>query len=75
MEYTKDIILDIRGKRREGIYKIGQVLKRVNEFKQKLYKTIKNNKFISLVLASLVTLSIIDIVLINSFLKLLTSIY
>lgn len=73
MEYTKDIILDIRCKRREGIYKIGQVLERVKEFKQKLYKTIKNNKFISLVLALLAILSVMDIVLVNSFLKLLTS--
>lgn len=73
MEYTKDIILDIRCKRREGIYKIGQVLESVKGFKQKLYKTIINNKFISLVLVSLVILSVIDIVLVNSFLKLLAS--
>lgn len=75
MEYTKDIILDIRCKKREGIYRIGQVLNKVNVLKEKIYKTIKNNKFISLVLVSLVILSIMDIVLVNCFFKILASMY
>ena len=68
MEYTKDIILDIRYKREFGIAKL-------KTWTSKFAKAILNNKVMVVTLTILSTLMIIDIVLINSFLEVLSSIY
>ena len=68
MEYTKDIILDIRYKREFGVAKLKIWIK-------KFLKAILKNKVIVVTLTILSTLMIIDIVLINSFLEVLGSIY
>lgn len=67
MEYTKDIILDINCKRGIGIVRFKSLI-------SKLRKGIYNNRLIAITLTLLSTLMVIDIVLINSFLKILNSI-
>jgi len=68
MEYTKDIILDIGCKRRIGISKF-------KIWTNKLKRNISNNKILVITLSLLVILMTIDFVLINSFMKLLSSLY
>lgn len=68
MEYTKDIILDIRYKREIGIIKLKSWI-------SKLKKGIKNNKLIITTLVLLSSLILIDIILVNSFLQLFMKIY
>lgn len=66
MEYTKDIILDLGGK--------GKVsLSKSNKWTSTLKQIIKNNKFIITIMTSLLILTAIDIVLVNSFIKLLAN--
>lgn len=65
MEYTKDIILDIAYKREIGVTKL-------KNWTSKLKKVVKNNKLVTITLFLLSTLMIIDIVLVNSFLQLLS---
>lgn len=68
MEYTKDVIFNVQYKdnveairlKKEGI-------------KDKLFRAIKNNKFIACIFTSLVILIAIDIMLINTFMNLLTT--
>ena len=64
MEYTKDIILEIGCKK--GVNK-RKLLKWTNNIK----KVIMNNKFIFITMTSLISLTAIDIALVNSFIKLL----
>lgn len=68
MEYTKDIILDIGYKREIGLTKL-------KSWTRKIKKVAKNNKVIIVTLTLLTTLTLIDIMLVNSFLQLLTKIY
>lgn len=68
MEYTKDIILDVRYKGEIGITKF-------KNWTSKIKKVVKNNKVIIFTLSLLSTLIVIDIVLVNSFLQLLTNLY
>lgn len=68
MEYTKDIVLDIRCKREIGVSKL-------KIWTSKVKRSITNNKMIIATLSLLVILMTIDFVLINSFMKLLTSLY
>lgn len=68
MEYTKDVILDINYKREIGIVKL-------KNWTSKVKKVIKSNKTIIFILAMLTILIGIDIVLVNSFLELLTKLY
>ena len=68
MEYTKDIILDIRCKREIGLIKF------IN-WTSNIKKGIKNNKIIVCTISLLTILVAIDIVLVNSFLKLLTELH
>jgi len=68
MEYTKDIILDIIYKRQIGTT-------RLKNWTSKLKKVVNNNKIVIIILSLLSTLMIIDIVLVNSFLQLLTKLY
>lgn len=66
MEYTKDIILDVRCKRKIGLNKLEQ-------WTSNLKNIIVNNKFIIITMTALIILTLIDIALVNSFIKLLTS--
>ena len=66
MEYTKDIILDVKSKRRLRLNKLEQWTSNVR-------KVIANNKFVIITMTSLLVLTIIDIALVNSFVRLLTS--
>ena len=68
MEYTKDIVLDIRCKREIGVSKF-------KNWTSKLKRRVINNKIIVITLSLLIILMTIDFVLINSFMKLLTSLY
>ena len=68
MEYTKDIILDIRCKREIGLIKF-------KNWTSNIKKGIKNNKIIVCTISLLTILVAIDIVLVNSFLKLLTELH
>lgn len=66
MEYTKDIILDLGDKRKVSLNKS-------NKWTRRLKQIIKNNKFIITIMVSLLILTVIDIVLVNSFIKLLVN--
>lgn len=66
MEYTKDIILNMGYKRREKSNKIEQ-------WTSSIKNIIVNNKFMFIVMTALIILTLIDIVLVNSFISLLTS--
>ena len=68
MEYTKDIVLDIRCKREIGVSKL-------KIWTSKIKRSIANNKIVVITLSLLVILMTIDFILINSFMKLLTSLY
>lgn len=68
MEYTKDIILDINCKKEIGIRKL-------KNWTSKMKKGLKNNRAIVITLSLLTTLIVIDIVLVNSFLQLLSKLY
>ena len=68
MEYTKDIILDIGCKREIGLAKF-------KKWTSKVKKEIKSNKLIVITISLFCTLTVIDIVLINSFLQVLTKLY
>lgn len=68
MEYTKDIILDIRCKRQIGLTKF-------KSWTSNIKKGIQNNRIILFTLLLLTTLIVIDIVLVNSFLNLLANLY
>lgn len=68
MEYTKDIVLEIRNKRpvekgkfREGISNIKKI--------------VIDNKMIIITLTILSTLMLIDVALVNSFLQLFSKVY
>ncbi len=65
MEYTKDIVLEISNKRQIGYYKL-------KEWTSNLKKIIKNNKIITFTLGLLIALMVVDFVLVNSFLELLS---
>ena len=66
MEYTKDIILDVRFKRKMR-------LNRLEQWADSIKSIIINNKFIVITMVSLIILTLIDIALVNSFVKLLAS--
>lgn len=68
MEYTKDIILDLRCKRKVN-------LNRFQEWISSIRKVVKNNKLIITTLLLLSTLMVIDFILINSFLQLFINLY
>lgn len=68
MEYTKDIILNL--KYTNDMNKIKQNNKKI---KNKVIKIVKNNKFIITVLIILISLIILDVVLVNSFMNILMS--
>lgn len=68
MEYTKDMVLNVRCKRKIGVSKF-------KIWTSKLKRNIMNNKMILVTLSLLVILMTIDFVLINSFMKLLTNVY
>ncbi len=68
MEYTKDIILDVSCKREIW-------LRKIKSWKSNVKKIIASNKLIVITLNLLVTLIVIDIVLVNSFLQLLSKLY
>lgn len=66
MEYTKDIILDLRCKRKMRLNKLEEKISTIKSI-------ILNNKFIVITMTSLLVLTLIDIALVNSFINLLTS--
>lgn len=66
MEYTKDIILDIGCKREIG---------KLKTWTSKVKKIITKNKLIVITFSLLIILTAIDIILVNSFLQLLTTLY
>lgn len=68
MEYTKDIIIDIGCKREMGIRKL-------RNWTSKVKKVLARNKLITITFSLLVILVSIDIILVNSFLKLLSQLY
>lgn len=68
MEYTKDIMLGIRGRRGVGIIKL-------KNWTSHISKVVKNNKMIFSIIFSLTILVAIDILLVNSFLQLLMKVY
>lgn len=68
MEYTKDVIFNIQYKDN-----IGAIRLKKEGFKNRIFKVLKTNKFITVILTSLVILIAIDIVLVNTFMSLLTT--
>lgn len=70
MEYAKDIILDVRCRRKVGFDKLHIVTKK---WTSNTIKCIKNNKLTFSVLTSLLVLVAIDIVLVNTFFMLITN--
>ena len=68
MEYTKDIILDIGYKKEIGGAKF-------KKWTSNIKKEIKSNKLIVITISLFTTLTVIDIVLVNSFLQVLTKLY
>ena len=66
MEYTKDIILDVRCKRKMRLNKLQQWTSVIKDI-------IINNKFIIISLGTLLILTLIDVALVNSFIKLFTT--
>ena len=68
MEYTKDIILDIGCKKEIGLEKF-------KKWTSKVKKEMKGNKIIVITLSLFATLTVVDIVLVNSFLQVLTKLY
>lgn len=70
MEYAKDIILDVRCRRKIGVSKLNIWVRR---WTSNIAKHIKNNKLTFSVLTSLLILIAIDIALINSFFVLITN--
>ena len=70
MEYAKDIILDVRCRRKMGVSKLNFWAKR---WTRTIAKHIRDNRLAFSVLTSLLILIAIDIVLINSFFVLITN--
>lgn len=68
MEYTKDIILDARYKRKIDCSKLTKGTKCIK-------RTKKKNGIVFITLNLLSILIMIDLILVNSFLQLLSSIY
>ncbi len=68
MEYTKDVIFNVNYKD-----KLGRIILSNKKSKSKILNIIKENKLVITVLCSLVVLISIDIVLVNNFIKLLTT--
>lgn len=68
MEYAKDMVLDIRYKREVGVNKL-------KDWTSNLKKILKNNKIIIVTLSMLIVLTVVDIVLVNSFMQLLAKLY
>lgn len=68
MEYTKDIVLEIRNKR--PVEK-GKFREEISNIK----KIVIDNKMIIITLTILTTLMAIDIVLVNTFLQLFSKVY
>lgn len=69
MEYTKDVIFNVHYKNKIGTIKLGK-----SRWKKGLLKILKQNKFITSIISSLVILIAIDIILVNNFIRLLTTI-
>lgn len=72
MEYAKDIILDVRCRRKMGVSKLSIWTKR---WTSNIVRHISNNKLTFSVLTSLLVLIAIDIALINSFFVLITNLW
>ena len=72
MEYAKDIILDVRCRRKMGVSKLSIWAKR---WTSNIVRHISNNKLTFSVLTSLLVLIAIDIALINSFFALITNLW
>lgn len=68
MEYTKDVIFNVQYKDNVDVIRLKK-----EGIKDKLFKPIKNNKFIACIFTSLVILIAIDIMLVNTFMNLLTT--
>ncbi len=68
MEYTKDIVLNLS-------YKNKIMSKKIKNWTNSMKKVIKNNKLIIGTLATLCILISIDLVLVNSFLEILSNLY
>ena len=68
MEYTKDIILDVRYKGRIKLNKINTLLSNIKKY-------VTDNKFVFIILTSLIILTLMDIILVNSFLNILVNLY
>ena len=68
MEYTKDVICNVKYSKRLGIINLRRriVDKVINFFKE--------NKFITIVITSIVILTLIDLVLVNAFMNILTQV-
>ena len=68
MEYTKDIILNLS-------YKNEIAGKKIKNWTNSMKKVLKNHKLIIGTLATLCILISIDLVLVNSFLEILSNLY
>ena len=68
MEYTKDIILNLS-------YKNEIAGKKIKNWTNSMKKVLKNDKLIIGTLATLCILISIDLVLVNSFLEILSNLY
>lgn len=68
MEYTKDVIFNVQYKDNVEVIRLKK-----EGIKNKFFRIIKNNKFIVYIFTSLVILIAIDIMLVNTFMNLLTT--
>ena len=68
MDYTKDVIFNVQYRDNIGVIRLKK-----ERIKDKLFKIIKNNKFVVCIFTSLVILIAIDIILVNTFMNLLTT--
>ena len=80
MEFTKDIILNLNFRRLNVFnYKLRNILNKVFSFIKKCTSNfltfVKNNKFICITLTTLIVLISADMILINIFIKLFSTLY
>ncbi len=69
MEYTKDVIFNVNYKDKISTIRLGDKRKA-----SKIFRIIKDNKFIISILSALVILIAMDIVLVNTFFNLIITI-
>lgn len=69
MEYTKDMIYNVKYSKRFGMLNL-----RKKGIINKILEIIKENKFITIIIISMVILILIDVALVNAFMNILVQV-